>query len=208
MSGDFRVGDLVRITKRMKSGNPGWNDSIDKYIGQVATIKRVENHDCGKTQWYFMEEFGWTWTDDVFEHVMVIKTEKVMCGGKKCRKIVEFRGFPKLCDIGVVKPYMGIKDVGKCGRHIVDECGRPEWEGYSYQIGGPDELVGDFTDSQTAGVNIGSYRLNIRTNSVFLEDTFQAILKQIQERKNIYFENRTSMKAEVVDWSGIEEVVI
>ena len=32
--------------------------------------------------------------------------------------------------------------------------------------------------------------------------------KAIQERKNIYFENRTSKKAEVVDWSGIEEVVI
>jgi len=208
MSGDFRVGDLVRITKRMKSGSPGWNDIMDKYIGQVATIKSIENRDCGKAQWYFMEEFGWTWTDDVFEHVMVIKTEKVICGGKKCRKILGFKGFPKLCDVDVVKPYMGIEDVGRCGRHIVDECGRPEWEGYSHQLGGPDELIGDFTDSQAAGVNIGGYYLNIRTNSVFLEDTFQAILKQIQERKNIYFENRTSIKAEVVDWSGIEEVVI
>jgi len=205
MSGDFRVGDLVRITKRMKSGSPGWNDIMDKYIGQVATIKSIENRDCGKAQWYFMEEFGWTWTDDVFEHVMVIKTEKVICGGRRCRKILGFKGFPKRCD---VRPYMGIEDVGRCGRHIVDECGRPEWEGYSHQLGGPDELIGDFTDSQAAGVNIGGYYLNIRTNSVFLEDTFQAILKQIQERKNIYFENRTSIKAEVVDWSGIEEVVI
>jgi len=95
----FQVGDKVRISK-CKTGEVypfGFNDGMQKYSGDIATIAYIEgglrNHS------YNLKEFGYSWSENQLELVSEAEAETcdtgkyieclevgehVMVGGKKC----------------------------------------------------------------------------------------------------------------------------
>ena len=87
----YKVGDKVRVRKDLKTGeryysaDKQYDDGIVhemlKMAGKIVTIKG-----CYKNHCYTIEEFGWNWTDEMFEDVPTFKIgDRVRVNGDRFR---------------------------------------------------------------------------------------------------------------------------
>lgn len=58
----FKVGDKVRVKDHPVDVGPGWTIDMDKMLGKIVTIREVTSEG-----WYRIEEFDYTWCDEMFE---------------------------------------------------------------------------------------------------------------------------------------------
>lgn len=61
----FKVGDKVRVKDNPVNVEPGWVIDMDKMLGKIVTISRVTPRG-----WYHIEEFDYTWCDEMFEDMV------------------------------------------------------------------------------------------------------------------------------------------
>lgn len=53
---DYKVGDIVKVVKAERSAHTAWAPKMDKYIGRVGVVKRLQEDSCqieGFDSWYF-----------------------------------------------------------------------------------------------------------------------------------------------------------
>ena len=200
----LKIGDKVRIVKKVTSEDaPCWVSDMEATVGEVGEVIKLSCRD--RTRVYVRTSTGCWWYDFAsLEKVVTlptIVTEKVIRGGKKCRRIVSFKNMPTADDWkgklwgGSYYHMSKFAHVSR-SRHDVGEDGRPFWN----HNGSGDQFIEFVFEDEHTDIDIGVPCLVLHTECVFLEDTFQAILKQLKicQRK----------LEKLSTWNGIEEVII
>lgn len=205
---DFEVGMKVKVVKVIRSDDaPVWVPAMDKTVGEVCEVVEIRRYKNDRIKLQTTQGQWWYSIASVeaAETRPTIVTEKVMRGGKKCRRIVSFKNFPTHSSwngkIGV-GPYYYINASysGMGSRHNVNSEGTPFWDIHG---AGNEYVVFKFEDEKT-DIRINTCCLVIGNETVFLEGTFQAIVKQFK----ICQARLEKINACEEQWSGIEEVVI
>lgn len=124
-------------------------------------------------------------------------TEKVMINGTKCRKIIKINNCKIQAELPEEylneRPYFYFMKNRSMSRHDVDSCGKAVWTSETEEHDG---LVTRFTQR----VPLNGWNLILTESSVFTEEAFQDILKNLKECGE--------RLARIAAWSGSEEVVI
>jgi len=208
---EYNVGDKVKIVKKVTSDDaPCWVTDMEATVGEVGEVIELSCRDRtrvgDRTRVYVRTSTGCWWYDFAsLEKVVTlptIVTEKIVRGGKKCRRIVSFKNMPTKESWGECpnKPYYYVcKSYRENGsRHDVNTEGRPFWN----HNGSGDQFIEFMFEDEHTDIDIHVPYLNLKAESVFLEDTFQAIVKQLKICQ------RKLEKISKIEWDGIEEVII
>ena len=200
---EYNVGDKVKIVKKVTSDDaPRWVTDMDATVGEVGEVIKLS---CDRIRVEVRTSTGCWWYDFAsLEKVVTlptIVTEKVIRGGKKCRRIVSFKNMPTADDWkgklwgGSYYHMSKFAHVSR-SRHDVGEDGRPFWNSSG---AGEQYIEFRFEDKRT-DIDVGVPHLVISAECIYLEETFQAILKQLKicQRK----------LEKLSTWNGIEEVII
>lgn len=207
---EYNVGDKVKIVKKVTSDDaPCWVTDMDATVGEVGEVielSRIEWDGCDRTRFKVRTSTGCWWYDFAsLEKVVTlptIVTEKIVRGGKKCRRIVSFKNMPTRESWGecLNKPYYYVckSYCAISSRHDVNTEGKPFWN----HSGSGDQFIEFMFEDEHTDIDINIPHLTLDAESVFLEDTFQAILKQLKICQ------RKLEKISKIEWDGIEEVII
>lgn len=202
---EYSVGDKVKIVKKVTSDDaPCWVRDMDATVGEVGEVIELSCRD--KTRVEVRTSTGCWWYDFAsLEKVVTlptIVTEKIVRGGKKCRRIVSFKNMPTRESWGecLNKPYYYVckSYCENSSRHDVNTEGKPFWN----HSGSGDQFIEFMFEDEHTDIDINVSCLILHAECVFLEDTFQAILKQLKICQ------RKLEKISKIEWDGIEEVII
>ena len=202
---EYNVGDKVKIVKKVTSDDAlCWVTDMDATIGEVGAV--IELSGCDRTRVKVSTSTGCWWYDFAsLEKVVTlptIVTEKIVRGGKKCRRIVSFKNMPIRESLGecLNKPYYYVckSYCENSSRHDVNTEGKPFWN----HSGSGDQFIEFMFEDEHTDIDINIPCLVLHAECVFLEDTFQAILKQLKICQ------RKLEKISKIEWDGIEEVII
>lgn len=190
---DLKTGMTVRVVRKFDADrHPHWVEGMDKTLGETGVVTSVSSETLHIK---FADGNDWSYLPCAVDPVRVLKTEKILCGGRKCRKIVSIVGEGG-CETKC-GPWYKIVDYGRyMGVHSVDDKGIPSWRSPG---SGPKGFMFDGFDEYSK-INIEVPCLVIREECVYLEDTFQEIVKWLRRA------SENMAKEEM--WSGEEEVVI
>jgi len=129
-----------------------------------------------------------------------ITTEKVMRGGKKCRRIIKFNNIKQRSQLPeeyfAGDRWFYLSDKKENSYHDVKSDGKCDW-----QLGGVVNRVVLGPNKPT--LNLEGYCLIFTESSVLPEEAFQKIVAYMREAGELYREVRIAR-----EWSGIEEVIL
>lgn len=129
-----------------------------------------------------------------------ITTEKVMRGGKKCRRIIKFNNIKQRSQLPeeyfAGDRWFYLSDRKENSYHDVKSDGKCDW-----QLGGDVNRVVLGPNKPT--LNLEGYCLIFTESSVLPEAAFQKIVAYMREAGELYRKVRIAR-----EWSGVEEVIL
>lgn len=172
----FRVGDLVKVTKKFGSdeGDLDWAPTMDKFVGTTLRVVRVD--DAGDV----LLDCGWWFYPSVLKHVAKspvarILFEKILVNGTKCREITGFEGIlrkdelPKKYVDGC--PAIWYDDLKSSGTHVFDGS-HMTW---LYPRGYASLIVMELPTS--AKIDVGPYMfIGMSVGDIWPDATYQKLL--------------------------------